>query len=680
LALHATTIFLAAFLLFQVQPLLARGILPWFGGAAGVWTTCVLFFQAALVVGHAYAHLCVRALGPRARGRLHAVLLAASVAVLPVLPSPAWKPSGPEDPTLRILGLLVVTTGVPYVLLASTNPLLQAWIAGEAVAAGRTPYRLHAVSNLGSLLGLIGYPLLVEPWLSGRVQAWAWSAAYVAFVMACALAVRRSARLPAARTPPARALGSDAPGVPRVLAWLSLAACASALMLAVTSHFTHDLAPVPFLWALPLSLYLLTFILCFDGEGWYRRGIALPVFAATGAGMVHASTMDVDDLGLGLQLALFGIGLFAGCMACHGELARLRPHPAHLTGYYLVISVGGVLGSLVVAVIAPLAFKTTAELPLAVLACGWILLARTWGARRSPGPWLAGLVVCAGATLHAARHSRQSLEGARLAVRNFYGTLRVEDEGAGAGERRSLTHGNVSHGAQYLAPERRRQTTTYYSPASGVGVALRDRMRDGPVHVGIVGLGAGTLAAYGRPGDRHRFYEINPLVVDVARDEFSFIRDSPAVTEIVLGDARLSLERESPQGFDVLAVDAFSSDAVPVHLLTVEAFRVYFRHLRADGILAVHVSNRFVDLTEVVAHGADATGKAAYVVDVGDDEDDTAIYSSTWVLVPAGSFPGEASRFETVAKPLPPRADLRPWTDDFSSILGVLHWRSGGPP
>jgi hypothetical protein len=671
MTLHALTVFVAAFLLFQVQPLLSRGILPWFGGSAAVWTTSVLFFQAVLLAGYAYAHFGVRVLGPRRHAVVQLVLLAASLLVLPIHPDAQWKPEGGEEPIARILALLLATVGLPYLVLASTGPLVQAWIARDSLPSAGSPYRLYALGNVGSLLGMACYPLLVEPHLSWSHQAWAWSAGHVLFVLLFALVARRRLRATPVRERARRAAHAGGLGPSCLLACAGLSACASALMLAVTSHLTRDVAPVPLLWVLPLSLYLSSFVLCFASESWYRRDRVLLVFLATGAAMAHVTTLEPEDLPLGAVVVLFSITLFAGCMACHGELARLKPPPEHLTAFYLAVGAGGVAGSAFVALLAPLTFRTTSELGVALVASGGMLLLVT--VRHSSRPaWVLGALACAAVGLHLGWSAARSVEGVRLVDRNFYGTLSVSDSGSGRHSLRTLLHGGVSHGAQLLEPTRRREATTYYAPSSGVGLALDACMRRGPVHVGVVGLGTGTLAAYGREGDRLRFYEINPLVVEVAIAQFSFLEDCRAEVEVVLGDARLSMERENAQGFDLLAVDAFSSDAIPVHLLTVEAFGVYFRHLLPDGILAVHVSNKFLELAPVVDLGARALGKRALVVETEDDEDDPAVHGSTWVLVVADWAPVQTRALSAAARPPPSRPGLKPWTDDWSSVLSVL--------
>jgi len=354
--LYAVTIFLSAFLLFQVQPVIAKIILPWFGGSAGVWTTCMLFFQVALLGGYLYAHGVVRGLRPRVQGALHLGLLAASLVVLPISPSAAWKPAGTEEPVLRILGLLAVTIGLPYLLLSTTGPLLQAWFARDPRMQGRTPYRLYALSNLGSMLALVSYPIAVEPVLATRVQAQAWSVAFVAFVLLCAATAWRSRNhAPAPATTPET---TAPPGWRLLVVWTLLPACASTLLLAVTNHLSTNVASIPFLWVLPLALYLLSFILCFDSDGWYQRKWLLQLFAVAVCAMTYALNQDSENMPLKLAIPLFSTGLFICAMVCHGELARLKPDPRHLTSFFLMVSLGGALGGAFVGILAPHVFRS----------------------------------------------------------------------------------------------------------------------------------------------------------------------------------------------------------------------------------------------------------------------------------------------------------------------------------
>jgi MFS family permease len=683
--LYAISIFLSAFLLFQVQPMIARIILPWFGGSAAVWTTCMLFFQVALLVGYSYAHFVAKRLSAKKQVVLHATLLGLSILLMPIAPSAGWKPSNAEMPTLRILALLVVSVGLPYTLLSTTGPLLQAWYARSR--PGAMPYRLFALSNLGSMLGLLTYPPLVEPFLSTRSQTLAWSAAYVVFAGLCATTAFKSWKKTEAIVAPEAgdieegAMQTDpAPAAGTRIAWILLPACASALLLSVTTHVTQDVAAIPFLWVLPLSLYLLSFILCFDADGWYRRGFFMPLLAASLGGMTYMLWSDRAEIKLWLAVLIWAAGLFVACMVCHGELARIKPHPRYLTSFYLMVSVGGALGGVFVSLFAPAVFNGSYELPIsiagtAVLAL--LVLRRDPDSRFCSGKrrqlWWVLLAAALGLCFALSYEVRETVSGYRVLARNFYGTLRVSDYGTASdldGERK-LTHGVTNHGEQWLHPSMRRKPTGYYCEVSGVVRGLMASHREGPQKVGVIGLGAGVLSVYARPGDEYRFYELNPLVKELAYKEFSLLRESPAPVEVILGDARLSLEREPGQQYDLLAVDAFSSDSIPVHLLTREAFAVYVRHIKPSGVLCVHVSNRYLNLVPVVQLAAQSLGKDAVMLETEEDED-TGCYATTWVLVSMSKGFFEQPSFHAVgSRPAIPKG-MRVWTDDYSNLFRVL--------
>ncbi|HZP84567.1 MAG TPA: fused MFS/spermidine synthase [Chthonomonadaceae bacterium] len=685
--LYAVTIFVSAFLLFQVQPIIAKSILPWFGGTSAVWTTCLLFFQTVLLLGYLYAHGLAEYLADRRQRRLHTALLVVSLAALPILPRESWKPTGTEEPTLRVLLLLLVTVGLPYFLLSTTGPLLQAWYTRGGMHGGRPrpfPYRLYAISNAGSMLALITYPILVEPRLTLHQQAWTWSAGYALFVLLCGLlALRTQPRAVSLPETDGERAEPTAPPEPAVkptwqmaLFWVALSACSSVLLLAVTTHLTQNVAAIPFLWVLPLSLYLLSFIVCFGSRTWEWKKpfLALPPLALGAMGYAVVNTFQ--NLDVEFLVPLFAAGLFVCCLLCHGELARLKPHPRYLTAYYLMISIGGALGGLLVGVAAPHLFSDYYELPLALAACTLLALFVLYYDPTTRGWDLNWLALCALTALFLL-YLGKSVEGVhetyRRIARNFYGVLRISDPDDPQSEDavRTLTHGTIRHGSQFLAPQRRREPTTYYGRDSGIGLAIRIAQAHPQDRIGIIGLGTGTIAAYSRPGDVYRFYDINPLVVQIARTEFSYLKDSPAQIEIALGDARLSLEREPPQRFDVLAVDAFSSDAIPVHLLTKEALALYFRHMKPDGIVAVHVSNRYLELEPVVAQAALALGKQARLVESGDD-DDNEIAAASWVLVANRPEIFDSPVLKDKTSPIKIRPDLRTWTDDYSNLYQIL--------
>jgi hypothetical protein len=680
---YACTIFLSAFLLFEVQPMIGKIILPWFGGAAAVWSTCLLFFQAALLAGYLYAHCSTRYLKPRHQAILHIALMAASLALLPILPSTNWKPAQPGDPSGRILLLLTATIGLPYVLLSTTSPLLQAWYV--AARPGAIPYRLFALSNLGSLIALFSFPALVEPWLATRTQAYSWSVVYAAFVLLCAAVAWRALHTAPRKKESAGLTGDVAeaqpPGWRIHVLWAALAACASALLLAITNHLSQNVAPIPFLWVLTLSIYLLTFIICFEREKLYHRAVFLPLLAIALGGAAFLIYYDLGNPSLKWAIPTFVAMLFLCCMVCHGELVRLKPDPRHLTNFYLMVSVGGAAGGLFVAVAAPHLFSTYLELPLAMVACPALVAVVLWITPLNLSSWTwtlifrtAMLLVPVG--LAAYLGYQQHLENQRylLSLRNYYGVLRVYDS-PDADERtpaRKLIHGTINHGSQLLDARSHRVATSYYGPKSGMGRAIRYFESKGPIRVGSIGLGAGVTASYCRGGDFFRIYEINPLDLAIATDWFTYLKDCPGDHQVLLGDARLTMERQPPQGYDVIAVDAFTSDAIPVHLLTRECFATYFRQLKPGGILAVHVSNRFLNLVPVVARNAQDYSKAAVLVD--DDGQDEDYYSSSdWVLVSADASVFSQSFFKDYGvEPAKVRPNLRPWTDDYSNLFQIL--------
>jgi len=736
MTLYAVTIFLSAFLLFQVQPLIAKAILPWFGGSAAVWSASMLFFQLLLLAGYGYAHVSIRFLKPRVQMLVHVVLLLGSCALLPILPSPMWRPTQVGDPTARILLLLTATIGLPYFLLSSTSPLLQAWFVRRTGSG--VPYRLFALSNFGSMLALVSFPFLVEPQLATRQQAYSWSGGYVVFALLCAFTawVSRSASADVPQRVVAEGESGERPGFWQLLFWVFLATCASVLLVSVTNHMSQNVAPIPLLWVLPLAIYLLTFIFAFESDRIYQRWLFIPLLAPALAAMAYMIYAEDGNFNIKYAIPGYAIGLFICCMFCHGELARRRPAPRHLTLFYLMVSLGGALGGIFVALIAPRVFHVYWELPLAMIACGVLALFALWrlvakldwiiavmvlvfvgglgvymfkahkallpanhwafgiwsgvfliffaGWTLLPGRWAAcsgrALVIAAIGLLSAyfVTQERKLSKNLVLQARNFYGPLEVRDDLPTEDyAERTLLHGTINHGSQLLDPVLRYVTTSYYGKRSGVGRAMTALQARGPVRAGIIGLGSGVLSNYGRKGDYFRIYEINPLVERIAQTLFTFYPHSPADKAILMGDARLTLERqlanEGPQNYDILAVDAFSSDAIPVHLLTREAVQLYFRHLKPEGVLALHISNRYLDLKPVCEGGAEAVGRQAWTVE---DEGDQASYfsSSTWVLVTSdlAMYSGEFFK-DAYSYQLSPTKKFRAWTDDYSNLFQILN-------
>ena len=785
---YALTIFLGAFLLFQIQPLMGKSILPWFGGAPAVWSTCLVFFQLVLLAGYLYAHGLARRSNSRAARAFHCALLLLSVAALlalalawgsPILPGSGWKPRDPGEPIRRILVILTTSVGLPYLLLSSTSPLAQAWAA--RTHPGARVYRLYALSNFASLLALVTYPTFIERLLSLRAQAWLWSATYVTFAAASLFCALRGGKVdvpqstvnspnrprhPFALRPchPERSEGS-APVAPFIanhqspitnLFWFALAAGGSMMLMATTNQMCQEVAAIPFLWVLPLCLYLASFVLCFESDRFYNRALFGPAYLAAlcWAAVVLFRGFTVP---IRIQIAAYSAALFTACMVCHGELARSKPHPARLTSFYLTIAAGGAAGGIFVALIAPRVFRGFWEVHVALFLSGVLAIAAlardrtSWLHRGRPWPAFLALVVCAAAMYYArdpevfssalarrlslrllfssgagllavgagaaalllllrlrllTARGRPYLVGAFLAgaltfvgmllvseiqsflqaavsvSRNFYGVLTVERLGAGdpSEERLDLRHGRIVHGFQYWSPEKRRLPTSYYTEQSGIGLALENHPRRarGPMNVGVVGLGVGTIAAYARTGDTFRFYDINPAVIALSTGPgrlFTYLADCPAKVEIAAGDARLSLERElssgSAAGFDVLAVDAFTSDAIPVHLLTKEAIEIDLARLaRSDGVLALHISNRQLDLEPVVRAVARSLSLPMCVVDR--NERDSIVWATTWVLLsrdPAALAVPEIARACARREAGP---TVRLWTDDYSSLFQIL--------
>lgn len=659
--LYAFSIFLSSLLLFQVQPIIAKAILPWFGGTAAVWTTCMLFFQIVLLFGYMYAHWVITRLEPRWQLIVHATVLAVSLLLLPIAPDPRLRPVAGRPP-IGNLGLLLLTAvGAQYFILSTTSPLCQAWFAATRKSA--LPYRLFGLSNAASLLGLLAFPTLIEPFMGTRLQLKAWSVAYAAYAVVCVAAMIRTWR--ARGVPVLQRHQREEPnhiGAANWALWIVLPACASALLLAVTNYLCQDVAPVPFLWVLPLVCYLATFVLCFGCESWYRpkaiRWALIPAFGLMG---FSGTTWNVP---LAPMIAAALLALFVACLFCHGELVRIKPAPRHLTAFYFAMSLGGAIGGLFVGLAAPVIYSRYSELPVAVIACGFLALCMARGGPKSPQHvrlTMVGIVFVIGFMA-----AMERIDGSgRIKVRNFYGALRVQETNSEAGRVRMLYHGTTAHGSQLL--DRPPMTpTTYYGPASAPGILL-GRVLQGPRRIGVVGLGVGTLAAYAQGNDYFRFYEINPQIVEIASKDFAFLPQCRARYDVVLGDGRISLEREPNQNFDLLVLDAFSGDSVPVHLLTREAVKLYFRHLKPDGVLIVHISNRYLDLAPVVAGACDGTGHIVRIVrSSGDRKLGT---TPAWCAVVSAN----PKIFKAAGwGPNIPDQTIRPWTDDYSNLFSII--------
>lgn len=674
--LFAGTIFVGAFLLFQVQPIIGKYILPWFGGSPAVWTTCMLFFQCVLLLGYAYAHGLIRFVPQRGQGWIHLILLGGAL-LLPIVPGAEWIPPDESRPMSRILWMLLYSVGLPYFMLASTGPLLQAWFT--RVAPDRSPYRLYALSNVASLLALVSYPFLVEPNLTRSAQATLWRCCLGGFAALCAVVAILSSRRAAldAVDHPGRESIQRASIADQFL-WLALPAAASAMLLAVTNKICQDVAVIPLLWIVPLTLYLLSFIISFDSPRWYHRGVFMPLMAVSMAMACVALFQKDEGFGILGQIAIYCTLLFSISMVCHGELFRRRPDAARLTSYYLMISLGGAIGGALVAIGAPLLLKGYFELHIGIVAVGilTLIVLRPVMWRRDPSAFTALCIALITITTLLWINATRTLKDALVLdrKRDFYGVLtvysmRTDDPLL---QHRILQHGGVTHGVQFSNPARRTMPTAYYGYSSGVGVMFRNLPRAGPVKVGAIGLGVGTVAVYGEEGDIFRFYEINYDVRIVAYAWFAYLNGSRAKHSIQIGDARLSLQREEPQDFDVLILDAFSGDAVPVHLLTKECFDIYLRHLKPGGIIAIHISNQSLNLAPIVERAAERFGlKYAYIASPARVE--YAEYDARWMLLTKNDAWINSAPIRSASSPVPLSSkSIRLWTDDDANLFQIL--------
>ena len=761
---YAATIFTGAFLLFQVEPLLARYILPWFGGTSAVWITCMLFFQLLLVVGYAYSHLVATRLNTRMQAIVHiaivttCVMLMGALALIwqsPITPGANWKPLNPDFPISRIFILLIVSIGMPFFILSTTGPLLQAWFARSH--SGRSPYRLYALSNVGSLLALVTYPFLVEPALTLRAQAIMWSLLFVAFAVGvglCGLSLTKFADSSARSSDVGNASASQSAAPTRTdySLWIALAEVASVMLLATTNQICQEVAVVPFLWVLPLAIYLLSFIICFDSERWYRRGIFHPALGLA----IFLSCLILCRSGANIfsQVLIYCLLLLVACMVCHGELVKLKPADRYLTSFYLMVAVGGALGGIFAAVIAPRIFTGYWEFHLAIWTSALMLFIvvmrdrESWIHERRPItailliggalilPQLLGDETLADAIHHlgnfkqilgslialglvSAVDFRKDLRitrdrpglivqgsvvagllvvggvlvvsiGANLitssfTTRNFYGALSIYSLNKDDPERHTykLRHGRIVHGIQYTAPDKKDVPVSYFGSDSGLGLLMAHLPhrsaadpRDRSIRMGVIGLGIGTVVAYGRPGDYIRFYEINPAVTKIATDPngfFTYLRDTTAKVDIIPGDARLSMEREvandNLQRFDVLIVDAFAGDAIPVHLLTREALEIYLRELNPSGVLAIHISNRYLDLRPVVHELAERFKlHSGWVHSPGGP----LSQQSDWILLARDAEVLGQAEVASRLQSLDSQRRVRLWTDDYSNLFQIL--------
>jgi len=672
---YGAAIFLGALLLFVVEPMAAKELLPRMGGASAVWLSSLCFFQVALLAGYGYSYLLTGWRSRRGVALMHTGLLMLALVGVLALGGAAGAGADVSNPFAAVFTALARRVGPAFVLLAASSPLLQVLLAETR---GRVPWKMFALSNAGSLLGLVLYPLVVEPRLTlGEQRSW-WSAGFAIYTVLCSWlvwsAAREETRLPTAMEEPDT---EETIGQRRGWMCIALGAAGAMQLAAVTGHLTENVAALPLLWVLPLVVYLLSFVVAFQLPATYRRAIVVRLLVVLLASLGYLLSKTDVSLPIALGIGFFLLELFIACWFCHAELYALRPRSARAAArFYLLLATGGAGGTIVVAIGFPLLLRANYDLALAFAATAAVALWVTWRDGLAPRVlWsvsTAGCLLLAGALVNGYR--KDSL----VLVRNFYGSLRVKQTlvPAVAGTSRVLLHGQIQHGMQWFAPEFRTEPLSYYARGSGVGLAMAACCGTGEgKRIGVIGLGAGSMAAYGRAGDVIRFYEINPVVERLAHELFSYTRESRAQVEVVTGDARLSLEHEpAAVHYDLLAIDAFSGDAVPVHLLTREAMEVFRRHLRPGGILAFHVSNQYLDLAPVVGAVADAEGLEARVVE-SPKADARGEFAATWVLVAErGGALAEGSVLRDRSTPIPARAGVRPWTDGYSSLLPVVRW------
>ncbi len=734
--LLALTIFISAFLLIQVQPLISKFILPWFGGSPAVWTTAMLFFQCTLFLGYVYSHLLFSRLTLTSQVKVHIVLLAfASIMALFVIPLDVLKPTGTEDPTVRILLLLTICVGLPYGVLSTTGPLIQAWFS--RAYPGQSPYRLFSLSNLGSLIALGSFPFLFEPFMELRTMGRFWMVGFWIFAGLCAACGVCMLRLTLSETVETKAASDEATGrtpfLWQRLSWVGLSGLSSLMFIATTNHVCHDIATVPFLWIIPLALYLLTFIICFDHPRWYVREFWCGMCIAA---IIMLTCLDLD-LGFTSNLVLHFGTMFLICMVCHGELVMFRPeNRKYITEYYLLISAGGALGGLFITLVATRYFDEYYEWPIGLLISFFIaaLVIATIACRTKwLGPtshWLAGGGIVLATCVVAWRLdpfewlNSGEVYGIKkqvlLQARNFYGTISVTDRqytqvipaeendgierGLDSGYRRFWS-GNVLHGQQWTDPKKRNLPLGYYDKESGVGKSLQYCLEkshpDRSMKFAVVGLGSGALAAYARASEGTRaadecvMYEINPLVEKIAREHFWYLPDYEQrlgkPIEVRLGDARLTMEREAAQEYDLIVLDAFSGDSVPAHLLTREAFEIYRKHLKKNtdgsiaGMICIHITNTYLNLYPVVKNAAEQVLKAKYTsIYKVNNSQDLLLRSHYFIMTNDDTFLAQTPmvpRYDVVTGPdgVPIQKaveldwpGIALWTDHYSTIFNIL--------
>ncbi len=684
------SIFISAFLLFQVQPMIARYILPWYGGTASVWSTCLLFFQAGLLLGYGYSHVLTKYFELKTQVKIHIALLVLSFIVLPVTPGEWLKPQDSSNPVLGIIRLLTITVGFPYIMVSTTGPLLQYWFSISFPK--KSPYGLYALSNFGSLLGLITYPILIEPYLNLKTQTWMWSAGYLLFAILCGYTAYSIRKLKPIIRESVQIKSGKTENYKWVF-WLLLSFMGTFMLLSISNKLTQDLVVVPFLWIIPLSLYLVSFIVAFGNSKLYNRKIFFisMVFILFMIFKIELQFQFVNrEKPIEATIFWYCLGVFNVCMILHGELARLKPKENKLTFYYMMISLGGVLGGIVCNFIIPILFNAFWEVYFGfagfVLLITWLILKNENEIKLGSKRLLflaAASVMTVGIITSFVKiyidYNKDVIESAR----NFYGVLRVSDDNKNSKYRfRNLLHGDIMHGGQFMEKEYNRLPIGYYGPSSGIGLALTehpsrtDSVKKG-IKVGMIGLGVGCISIYGNEKDVFRYYEINPLVEVMARKYFTYLKDSKFRTDVIISDGRTALERElketGSQQFDVLAIDAFTGDMIPTHLLTKEAIELYLKHLKDDGILVFNITNKYLNLFSVLEGQSKSLNMPLYFFQQAPDQ--SGLTLAYWALLTKNE---KFINKEIVKKNIVSfNSQDYPtifWTDDYSSILPLI-WK-----
>lgn len=664
------SIFLSAFLMFIIQPLFAKKLLPWFGGGAAVWLTNILYFQAALLLGYFYSFLLTKIASLSLQVKIHFVLLALSLLFLPIKPVESLATLSLPLP-LTILSVLTASLFLPSLVICATSPLLQYWYS--QCYHTDFPYRYYALSNFASLFGLFAFPLILEPLLGLNTQLHLWSGIYVLFFL-CIIGCLKIVHDQPAPVLVLEELKQST--LVTVMSWILPVFLSNALLLCITQVMMHDVAGFPLLWIIPLALYLITFIITFYRKDFYHRSIWIVVFAiAFGFILLLPNS---HSLLLLAQVLVYSILLFSGCMICHGELVKLQPNKQLLPTFYLAIALGGVLGGVFVNLIAPLIFNTWWDL-YGILFCIFFYAGffqnytyKWWGAFAALGI----LFAC---------HIQDMTATVIYQHRNYFGAFDITQTGVPPYTplQRTLRHGSILHGQQYLDPVRRHFPASYYGPKSGVSLAIAfERQLKAPdavykgLRIGVIGLGAGTVGALCQVGDTLCFYEIDPDVVKVANRFFYYLADTPAITHIELGDGRLVLEKKlhtsGSELYDVLVIDAFTGDSIPIHLLTQEALQIYSAHLAPNGILAFHISSRYVNLYPPLQALAKKLGFNAYLTS-NSSKKELAIATSRWVLITRNPQLGTYV-FQQGALEFDPKRTQRIWTDDYNYLLDAIQW------